>query len=509
MYLVQIYMYNTIIISNSSFYRCDHSVVRTNNKMNSDERFSIHVSKTLDCIGYKRDMVADRVRWYAEFSKITSLFPAFFWIIFAGSKGEGLSAPDQSDIDGMVVFNDILCSGNPGPRDTLTYPTVFQMDCHNSPPGYTKLKLIKPTVNDQFGCFWWIVCEGGGYISSQMFKYIAQSMSWNFNQHMEGVLSMENASMHTNGPALTHSHMIRGIKHDCDSVYCVPCKHFYLIDAWKNRCREYNWPPLEMVLNAQNIDTGGVVPVGPKGSDAQHLEWRICFTKMEMKLIHSFNDTQIKLYVLVKKVSKEILKPVCDDITSYVMKNVVFWMSELVPVEQFREVLLIERLMQALCYLKHCVKMNYLPNYMIPERNLLARKLTYPQRLELGNMLDELTELGGAVLLKIGQLKYIMILMYKVPDLMLSYGSKRNMVEQTYNELRTTTNRLCFSSIVNGDIKNSDQLIEYAANSHDVIASRKKLHDLVIPEWRSMKEQGIDENTISTIFLRRLDVFLS
>ena len=97
-----------------------------------------------------------------------------------------------------------------------------------------------------------------------------------------------------------------------------------------------------------------VVPVGHKGSDISHLEWRICFTKAEVYLIQRLNDTETKLYILLKMVSK-LFKFISADITSYVMKNIVLWLVELYPVDPITEEKLTYQLIQALRFLKKCV----------------------------------------------------------------------------------------------------------------------------------------------------------
>ena len=40
--------------------------------MDSLEIYSLNVSKTLDCMGYSRDMVVDRVRCYNELSEVVA-----------------------------------------------------------------------------------------------------------------------------------------------------------------------------------------------------------------------------------------------------------------------------------------------------------------------------------------------------------------------------------------------------------------------------------------------------
>ena len=59
-----------------------------------------------------------------------------------------------------------------------------------------------------------------------------------------------------------------------------------------------------------------------KGHPDHLLQWRICFTQAEISLVETFNDTQIKVYAVMKNLSKHVFKTVCRGVTSYVMKNV-------------------------------------------------------------------------------------------------------------------------------------------------------------------------------------------
>ena len=136
--------------------------------MDSDARYAIHVSKTLDCMGYNREMVSYRVRSLKEASYYASNVSLNVNLTVVGSKGEGLSTLCQSDFDYMATGNDTMCSVNPEARDIRTYPTVFQMEYCDSPSGYTKLKLIKLTENDSIENAIMYISEKGFYISNEI-----------------------------------------------------------------------------------------------------------------------------------------------------------------------------------------------------------------------------------------------------------------------------------------------------------------------------------------------------
>ena len=142
-----------------------------------------------------------------------------------------------------------------------------------------------------------------------------------------------NVSLNKTGPAVP---VYNGLRPDDvnDLVFCF--KYFCpaLLRSWLRRPRQYNWPPQNILYDISQMEAY-VVPVGCKDSDTYYQEWRICFTKAEMHLVYSFNDTQIKQYIILKMVAKTVLKDICPEITSYVIKNVTLWMCDSIPSEHY------------------------------------------------------------------------------------------------------------------------------------------------------------------------------
>ena len=114
--------------------------------------------------------------------------------------------------------------------------------------------------------------------------------------------------------------------------------------------------------------------------------------------MEELNDAQRKLYIILKRLSKHIIKDVCDKITSYILKNIVLWIAELNPSEYFTNEVLTERLLQTLVVLKQCVHMEYLPSYMIPERNLLLGKMSSEQKVNVIECLNNCIEQGDELI---------------------------------------------------------------------------------------------------------------
>ena len=188
-----------------------------------------------------------------------------------------------------------------------------------------------------------------------------------------------------------------------------------------------------------------------------NLEWRICYTKAERYLMCSLNDTQTKLYILLKMVAKTHLSLICKDITSYVLKNLVLWLAERSGIELFKKELLVDRLMQALHFLRQCVISNNLPSYMIPARNLFSGKLDLVLRKKLNILLTELILEGGGLLLRCERLRDTMIVVYHEPTLADNYKNKKEMIEKLF----------MYSIRHADDVANISRLLIYKGNEID------------------------------------------
>jgi len=152
---------------------------------------------------------------------------------------------------------------------------------------------------------------------------------------------------------------------DVDLVLGLPFYSSKVLDKWLNRERFHEWPSKALQDKIAAM-IGYVVPVGHKSSPVRNIEWRISYTTAEKKLVRSMNNVQVKLYVVLKLVQKERFKPVCPNFTSYMVKNLVFWVLEQTPISRFTPHNLVDNIMSALRILKAFLTNNILPCYMIP-----------------------------------------------------------------------------------------------------------------------------------------------
>ena len=140
--------------------------------------------------------------------------------------------------------------------------------------------------------------------------------------------------------------------------------------SFLQRSRASGWPSQEL-LEAAISEGCGLVATGPRERKADDTFWRISFAMSERVLVKSLTNAQIRAYLFFKSLSKEKLwEPEC--LSSYMLKNILFWTLELIPQEQWCEDNMhgcIESLVDMLCaYLDQ----GMIPNYFIPKQNLLA-----------------------------------------------------------------------------------------------------------------------------------------
>jgi hypothetical protein len=173
-----------------------------------------------------------------------------------------------------------------------------------------------------------------------------------------------------------------------DYVPAFPCEYPSFFDKWFERVQDKPWPSEETSMQVKESKLF-VVPVGSAESNAVELQWRISCTLAERLLVRSFSDAQIKAYTTMKMILKHVLKPVCEYITSYQVKNVMFWVSEknnnILNITDFNEILL-----DAIDFLKQCLEVRCLQQYFILSKNLMLGILSDAERSCLFDRFNEI-----------------------------------------------------------------------------------------------------------------------
>ncbi|XP_060570074.1 uncharacterized protein LOC132728449 [Ruditapes philippinarum] len=443
------------------------------------EDISLFVSRAMDNIGYGSNMVNLRRKlWqkYALQENKMKYHKSGRHLIIAGSKAEGVSAVYESDIDHMYVLTDVVCVQDADDHSTSDV-TCFQRDDRNAPPGYTQLKLInfKRGRNSK-------IIHKALFEDSDNNKYISSACFMeeqrNEIKKRQSLLPQQNAVSYgkTSGPALPLS--TGDLK--ADIVTGFVCQHPNELKAWLKRHHDYGWPNSGVIENIRvSSENCELVPIGCRDNESNFKEWRLCFINTEVKLVQSFNSTQIKHYVLLKLIAKDILKTVSDEITSFIMKNVCFWLAEILPYTVFREQKLLEIVLFSLTFLKYCLsKWNFLPYYIIPDRNLFYGKFSFGKRQKIVGLLEKLDKEGPQLLLRCAKLRIAMLVLYKAPDQLCVYSKNRDEVE-------ILKLRHIIAAIAR----------EYGVKNDDVCDKlRCKMADIVFPDWKLMSHEGIAVN---------------
>lgn len=172
-----------------------------------------------------------------------------------------------------------------------------------------------------------------------------------------------------------------GIALHFDHIQAIPCEYRSVVDTWCRRDRKHNWPSAELIETIKALDVL-VVPTGVSDSLEEGLQWRISMTLAERVLVRSFNDHQIKLYAAMKMIVKQELKPLCNNITSYIVKNTVLWVFEKnnLNYSMYNFIINMGYLLQ---YFKFCLYWRHLPSYTIPAKNMFESKVSVRERTVL------------------------------------------------------------------------------------------------------------------------------
>lgn len=306
--------------------------------------------------------------------------------IFVGSIREGIGLYFLNDTDILQINHGTVCI-NHWQNVDVSGKVVFQMIQKKAPAGYTFLKLAsKETSSETFEHIRYALVKNrrGKFLSSQLFM----TKNDDVFKTGKGFISKNTKYEFPKGPSIpkyVEDDLLKKFLSELnltdskmDYVRAFPCNADSILDAWNKRDRQSGWPSKKTIAHVMTLPAY-VVPVGLKGSTSEDLQWRISLIMAEIHLIQSLNNTQTKVFVLMKLIAKHILKPVSPNITSYVVKMVMLWLAEKIPQKKFRRKHLIARLNDALNYLKTAVETRCLPCYLIPKRNLFADKFQNSQ----------------------------------------------------------------------------------------------------------------------------------
>jgi len=400
-------------------------------------QFSRTLYEALDQQGYSSTRINQRADMIADvLETCLKKGDVFDDMVVAGSKGEGISKFFSSDLDIMLILSGIVCVEEGNGEERLV---VVTNDYSTTKPGYVRLRTNSdfPYFEASIHSLCTPIDEAGNvYLDSKN----AMLMLLNSRSHYH---------VEINGPALTLSvssrdfcqrlseqlpnflkidnldtivSMLGNIGNtETDFVIGLPFYSSTCLEKWLNRERSHEWPPKALQNKIASM-IGYVVSVGNKSSQEPDKEWRISYTTAEKELVRKMTSGQVKLYVVLKLVQKERLKPVCKNFTSYMVKNLVFWVLEKSPMSMFTPDTLVDGIMSAFVMLKECLETKTLPCYMIAERNLLAERLGDEDIASLSAEVDKIIQEGYVFLNRNHKLSISMQLQFYCPDKAENYA---------------------------------------------------------------------------------------
>lgn len=395
--------------------------------MNLHSKKSYILSKTLDLIGFSKDMITFRQETVSDVVSSCNRLSKRLGkeIIWAGSKAEGLRVILENDTDKMNVPMDVLCTENPasfrnGQVDLL------HLRMEDRPPGYTLLQPYSLEFNYQNT----VVNESLVETFPRQVYLSSDVLKTTIRRSLKKFLLMVNCQ-HVQVAHGEHGPSITTLRHNfysVDEVFALACECPTYKNSYLERSRSYQWPSAEVLEDISNLKFH-VVPVGYINSSLNHLEWRICFTQGETRLMKSLNDCLTKVIVLLKEIANENLKPLCKEMSTYVMKNIVLWVAELTDSDKLTDTNLIPTLLFSLQFLKQCLIANKLPSYIMPERNLLADRVSSSEKLTICTRIDSLLKEGPKIILHSRKIKSALVLLYRSPDEFLVYYERLKTIE--------------------------------------------------------------------------------
>jgi hypothetical protein len=364
-------------------------------------RVTLHA--ILNDLGYSKVKSEQRVKIYDNASRCLERVTIRNWfenfeVSVLGSRGEGIAVALGSDMDILKLQPAVMCFKTfPVENDETIdkYVATFELHFDDVPEGYVKLHL-KTIQNIQWpDKYNKLVMRINRALTNEKYlknneRIIEAVENEGENVRIEGWLSEHFQHEEASGPAqplqfpLPMSDRYLSI----DNVPAFPCEYPSFFDEWFERVQDKSWPSEETSMQVKRSKLF-VVPVGLAESNAEELQWRISCTLAERLLVRSFIDAQIKAYTAMKMILKHVLKPTCEYITSYQVKNVMFWVSEknnnILNITDFNDILL-----EAIDFLKQCLEVRCLKHYFILSKNLMFGELSDEERSCLFDRFNEI-----------------------------------------------------------------------------------------------------------------------
>lgn len=463
------------------------------------QELSCLLCSVLDNTGFGEDIRKFRTEMCEQFSACVTrkifhhLVQSSF--VITGSRAEGVGVADSGDVDVMLIPEDVKCLSS---RDTLEhFSTLKACESPDVPPGYVTVTATNILNQLTLG----FLCKMSFYQKDpDGYPFVSSTILRNCVHHILSKPSNYKNFVESSGPAttlavnMTLTSRFGYPEQTGDAVVAIYYHEPKYLSNWSSRNKFKCWPSTCMTEDISTAE-GYIVPVGSLEGSYTDVEWRVSYVTAENKLIQYLNGSQYKLYVVLKMIAKELIKPEFPGISSYVMKNVVLWVCELSPRSFFTPALLIEQIAKCLKLVKVCVYNNHLPNYFIPERNLLSCRLESCSKQNLIARLDYLIDLGGSIYRQLRIFTKHSSLLTSSPSVNEVYGKRRDVIEKCI---------ICIIYLRLQDLKSFDL---WGSNRNALSDGLlRMLVAFIMPDLESVQtgNQHIDRELIVQIIMRRI-----
>ncbi|KAL3842927.1 hypothetical protein ACJMK2_020901 [Sinanodonta woodiana] len=293
-------------------------------------------------------------------------------IVFLGSSMDGLylekgfpvvdtnsGAVNETDLDVIFEFKGIdILQTIP---DDVKFPHLLVKESHF--PGYVLLQIVSCNQNED---------KTPEYFEP---KVLQAHLALTLQSSRFIVFNVLNAphgeSFLPKGPALL------GACEDELGIHWMDYVPVLTMTDWPNiassfifRQRPSGWPTREIIQELTNLGCG-FVATGHEESPTKELEWRVSFSALEKRLLRKLTEAQLRSYLFFKSIYKLLLvEPNC--LTSYMMKNVLLWVIETVPLDTWRFNNILQCVLALVDELAKCLQTRNIPNYFVPERNMIG-----------------------------------------------------------------------------------------------------------------------------------------
>ena len=304
-----------------------------------------------------------------------------FGSAYEGTQTRGM----ESDVDSVYVNEDIPVVTKV--REDLRRICLLLVQDQDTPAGYAKLQFVengipvtgaKPAHHNK-----------SAFIPDEMYCVCVDKI----NRHVcmfDPPKDTLDGFAGRHGPALTQ---IKN-KHvsDKDVLFAFKCQSMPdCVSEWFSRERRHNYPPETFKIACENMGCF-FVPIGHPASDEKKIQWRMSFSDQERLLVTNFNSVQLKCFILLKLVKKEIIYHFMkqESLTSYHCKTCMLYVIENTPEDLWKPENLLACFISCLKLILLWAQVGICPNYFIPAENMFERRVYGEVQVKLVQTIQKL-----------------------------------------------------------------------------------------------------------------------